>query len=75
MRLLKVGVCFLDEKDNVISHRPLKSNWTVDIQRELKANYNIHVIDEIANILTSSFKLELKSETIKEMLVEIKENE
>ena len=70
MGMLKVGLCLLDEKDNVVSYRPVKKNWTVNITRDLN---NIYATDEISKLLTESFKLELEPKTIKEMLVEVKE--
>ena len=72
MRNLKLGLCFLDEKDEVIVKRAFKANWTVDTEQDLKAFYNVHKEDEIASILTEHLRIELDSnDIVKEMLREL----
>lgn len=73
MKKIKLGVCFLDEKENIISKKVLEATWSVDLEQELKEKFDIKVLDEIANILTEGFKLALEPEIVKEMLSEIKD--
>jgi len=75
MKNLKLGICFLDEEDNIINKRTVGSNWEVYIEEDLKRNYNIHIEDEISEIVCENLKLQLTPDTIKEMLKEIKEKE
>lgn len=73
MREVKMGICFLDKEDNILTKRTLESNWTVDVEQDLKEKFDIYVLDEIATILTEAAKLELKQDVVKEMLYELKE--
>jgi len=57
MKNLKLGLCFLDENDEVIVKRTVKANWTIDAEHDLKMFHNIHIRDEIAAILTEHLKL------------------
>ena len=72
MRTLTLGVCFLDENDKIISKRVIGSNWSVNVEQDLKHKFAMHIEDEIANILTENLKIELTPEIIKEMLKEAK---
>ena len=73
MKTLKLGVCFLDEEDNIITKRVIGTNWSVNIEQDLREKFHTHVDDEIAEILTGNLKLQLTSEIVKEMLKEVKE--
>ena len=78
MKLLKVGICFLDEDDNVMSKRVVGTDWALDYdgdrknEQEIKRKYNININDELAAVLTENIKLQLKEEDIKQMLVEVR---
>ena len=73
MKILKLGVCFLDEDDNLISKRMVNANWTVDLEQDLKGLFDVYFLDEIAAILTEHLKLTLTEDTVKDMLNEIKD--
>jgi len=73
VKILKLGVCFLDEEDNIITKRVIGTNWSVNIEKDLREKFDTHVDDEIAEILTGNLKLQLTSEIVKEMLKEVKE--
>ena len=73
MKKIKIGLCFLDDEDNVVVKGLLKSNWTVDLREDLKESNNLLVRDEIARVLMDGVKLELNIEVIKEMLNELEE--
>ncbi len=73
MKKVKIGLCFLDEEDNVLVKGILKSNWTVDLTEDLKYLPQSSVRNEIARILMDRVKLELNIEIIKEMLDELKQ--
>jgi DNA-binding transcriptional regulator YhcF (GntR family) len=75
MKNITVGVCFLDMEGNIVTKRTIGVNWPVDMEKDLKRNFNINVMDEIAHILTENLKLELKQSVIKEMLNEVKDKE
>jgi len=72
MKNIKLGLCFLDENDEVIVKRTIKANWTINIEQDLKAFHNTHIKDEIAAIFTEHLKLELDSnDVVKEMIDEL----
>jgi len=73
MKTLKMGVCFLDEDDNLISKRLVNANWSVNLEQDLKGMFNVDVLDEIAAILTENVKLTLTQDTVKDMLNEVKD--
>lgn len=73
MRELKLGICFIDDDGEVMSKRVIGTSWTVDLEKDINENFNIHVVDEIAAILTENLKLQLTTEVVKEMLEEVKE--
>ena len=75
MKTLTVGVCFLDEEGNVINKRTIGTNWSLDVEQDLKLKFNIHMIDEVASILTDNIKLQLTQSVIKEMLLEVQERD
>lgn len=74
MKNVKMGICFLDEDDNIISKRVIGTNWEVDTEKDLE-KFGLYVNDEIASILTANMKLQLNEDTVKEMLLEIKDKE
>jgi len=73
MKTLKVGVCFLDEDGKVVSKSVVGTNWSVDIEQDLKEKVDILFLDEIAEVLTENIKLQLTSDVIKQMLREVQE--
>ncbi len=75
MKTLKVGVCLLDEDENIISKRTIGTNWEVNVERDLKSHHKVHILDEISTILSENLKLQLTPDVIKEMLNEVKERE
>jgi len=73
MKNLTVGICFLDDEENIITKRVIGTNWTVNVEQDLKEKFNIHMMDEIATILTENLKLQLTNEVMKDMLKEVHE--
>ena len=74
MNTIKVGLCFLDCENKPVLVKALKSNWTVNVEHDIRITEKSHrnkIVDEIAEILTESIKMEIKSSVIKEMLEEI----
>ena len=74
MNTLKVGLCFLDFENKPVVIKPLDSNWTVDLNHNIRItekSYRNKVVDEIAEILTESVKMEITTSILKEMLEEI----
>ena len=71
MTTLSLGICFLDEEEKVISKRVVGTDWTINTEQDLKRKPNVHMLDEISNILTDNLKLQLTTDTIKEMIEEI----
>lgn len=72
MKNLKLGLCFLDENDEVIVRRTVKANWTINTEQDLKMFHNVNIRDEVAAIFTEHLKLELDSnDVVKEMLDEL----
>jgi len=71
MKQVKMGLCMIDEENNLLTFKSLKSNWTLDIERDLKAKLHNNVMDEIAAILTESVKLEVTEEVVREMITVI----
>ena len=75
MKTIKLGICFLDDDDTVISKRVIGTNWSVDAEQDLRENYNKYMEEETAAVLTENLKLQLTKEAVLEMIKEIRENE
>ena len=73
MKTLKVGICFLDDENNVIVKRAVGTNWSILEEQDFEGDMNSHMMDEIATILTENIKLQLTNEAIKDMLIELQE--
>ena len=76
MNTIKVGLCFLDLNDKPIVVKPLKSNWSVDIEnkKELsKSQYRRKIQCEIALVLTDHIKMEITESVVREMLEELED--
>jgi hypothetical protein len=73
VKILKLGICFLDEKDKIVSKRVIGTNWSIDIDQKFEDKFNISMMEEIALVMIENINLELTSDVIKEMLNEIKE--
>jgi flagellar basal body rod protein FlgG len=73
MKTLKLGVCFLDEEDNIISKRMIGTNWSVNVEQDMRENFNVNMMDEVSAILTENLKLQLTEDTIRNMLDEVQE--
>ncbi len=72
MKILKVGLCLLDEENNIMCHKPLTSNWSINQDADIDTKIpKLHLIDEICDVLTESIKLEIKSDLVKQMLMEV----
>ena len=71
MKTLTVGVCFLDDENNVIVKRTIGTNWTLDMEEDFKKEFNGYLMDEVATILTENVKLQLTEEVMKDMLAEL----
>ena len=74
MKTFKIGLCFLDEEENIIVKKLLNSPWSVDLENDLGRNQHDLVRNEIAEILTQGVKLGISTEVIKEMLEELDNN-
>lgn len=69
---LKLGICFLDDDDNVISKRVVGTNWTLNMDEEdSMKDYKMHFFDEIARVLCDNLKLQLTEETVLDMIKEL----
>ncbi len=73
MTEIKLGVCFLDKDNKVISKRVVGTNWTVDIEQDLKGKFDKCMKEEASIILLENLKLQLEKDIIGSMLDEIKE--
>jgi hypothetical protein len=68
MKTLKIGLCFLDEEDNIIVKKVLEANWSMDWKEMLKKENKIHMIDEVSHVLAEMSKVQITEELIKSML-------
>jgi hypothetical protein len=75
MKKFKIGLCFLDDEENVIIKKLLHSHWSVDVEKDLTDPPKPLVRDEIARVLLAGIKLGLTAEIIREMLDELKESQ
>ncbi len=73
LKTLKLGICFLDEEDNIISKRLVGRNWSVNIEQDMRENFNVNMMDEVAAILTENLKLQLTEDIVRNMLDEVQE--
>lgn len=72
MKQFKLGICFLDENDNVVSKRVVGTKWSVH-EQDLTGEFDKHMKEEISIILLENLKLQLGKDIIESMLEEIKE--
>ncbi len=68
MKTLKIGLCFLDEEDNIIVKKVLEANWSMDWKEMLKKANKIHMIDEVSHVLAEISKSQITEELVKSML-------
>jgi len=76
MNVLKVGLCFLDHENKPIVIKPLESNWSVELNHDIRIterSYRDKIRDEITVILTEQVKSEITDDIIRDMLEEIGE--
>ena len=74
MNTIKVGVCFLDLNNKPIVVKPLKSNWSIEVENKkelIKSVYRRKVQCEVASILSEQIKTEISDKIIREMLEEL----
>ena len=77
MKTFKMGICFIDENDEVLSKRVLSSNWEVNDEEIMKSHFNVCMQEEVANILVDQMMIDLKQnkDIIRGMLDEIYKKE
>ncbi len=75
MKKLKLGLCFLDENDNIFVKRFLNVNWELNLEQDRGLLHNVHHKDELAQIMTDQIKIDLGKGIVKDMLTEIGEME
>ncbi|MFW9871648.1 MAG: hypothetical protein ACFFG0_01010 [Candidatus Thorarchaeota archaeon] len=73
MKEIKLGVCFLDERNDIVSKRVVGTKWSVIPEQDLKEKFNKYMKEEVAKILTENLNLQLSSDIIRSMLIEIKD--
>jgi hypothetical protein len=71
MKAVKLGICFLDEDDNIVVKHIVGSKWTIDADGRGVREYRIRVNEEIANIIFENLKLDLTPDNILSMLEEL----
>ena len=69
MKQFKIGLCFLDEEENIVVKKCLESSWTT--RKDLKEFHSFYMKDEIASVLLETIKIGLTEKIIKEMLEEL----
>jgi len=73
MKNVRLGLCFLDENDEVISKRVLGTDWTINMEQDKRIFYNdIDIKGEATSTLLENIRISLNREIIKEMLDELK---
>jgi hypothetical protein len=75
METVKMGICFFDEDDNIVSSRMIGTNWEVNVENDLDRQFGVDVYNEISFILKENLEIQLTQSVIKEMLLEIKDKE
>lgn len=71
MKSMKLGLCFLNENDEVLVKRTIGSSWSVDVEYDSKRLFDIIIKDEIVSVLLENLKMGLNSDVIKSMLYEL----
>jgi hypothetical protein len=75
MRKIKLGLCFLDEDDNIVVKRFLQVHWEFDMEKDAKILLNVNMKDEVAAIITQQIKIDLDKGVVRKMIDEIGELE
>jgi len=71
VKSMKLGLCFLNENDEVLVKRTIGSSWSVDVEYDSKRLFDIIIKDEIVSVLLENLKMGLNSDVIKSMLYEL----
>jgi hypothetical protein len=68
---MKIGLCVLDENDNLIKSKTLSVKFREEVKDEMKSFFSLDMKTEIANILLQEIKKNLTIDDIKELLEDI----
>jgi len=71
---MKVALSFLDENNQPMVKRSLKSTWNIELDHDPKIkleDYRDKVRNEVSEILSEHIRMEITPEVIKEMLKDI----
>lgn len=69
--MMKIGLCVLDENDNLIKSKTLSVKFREEVKDEMKSFFSLDMKTEIANILLQEIKKNLTIDDIKELLEDI----
>lgn len=74
MKTLKLGICMMDEDDQIISAKAIGTDWAVDLSQEPREEHDVFMKKnlEITTLLTDTFKYLLKREDISEVLDDVR---
>ena len=65
----------MDQDGSVFTTRQIGTEWSVDLEEDLKNGPNKYVLEEIAAIMTENLTRNLKSDKVQEMLKEVQEKD
>jgi Major capsid protein Gp23 len=71
MKHIKVALCFLDEKDNILCQRQLSTEWSINLEYDIKKCVKVNIKEEIAEVIVEAIKTGISSDVIKEMIDEL----
>jgi len=74
MKQLKLGICFLDENNNVVSKRVVVEDWDIHTENLHADFYDDKMQSMVSDIQLVNLNRNLKREDIESMLNEIKED-
>jgi len=71
MKKVLLGLCLMDQDGSVFTTRQIGTEWSVDLEEDLKSGSNKYLLEEIAAIMTENLVHNLKSDKVQEMLKEV----
>jgi len=75
MKKVLLGLCLMDQDGSVFTTRQIGTEWSVDLEKDLKSGLNKYVLEEIAAIMTENLVQNLKSDEVQEMLKEVQDGD
>lgn len=69
--MFKIGLCILDENDNLLKSKTLSVKWKKEAEEEMKSLFALDLKTEMASILFEEIRENITIDDIKELLEDL----